>query len=306
MNRDDAAERQPQGKGSLRGMAFMLVSGLCATGMNATVRYAAAQVHSFEIAFFRNFFGAIMLAPIFIRHGTKLLRTRHIGLHVLRGTLQSGQTLTFYVGVTLSPLAKVTAVNFTAPLIATVLAWFVLGETFRARRIAALAFGFAGTMVVIRPGFADFDLGAVLVLCSASLWAVNMMISKVLARTDSSITITLYTSLVALPITLIAALPVWQTPTPEQFLWLAAVAAFATIRHITFVQAFREADVTAVLPFDFTKLIWASAIGYVMFFETPDVWTWVGGIMIFAAVTYIAYREQQVQNQIPRSGDKDP
>ena len=237
-----------------------------------------------------------MLASIFFRHGTKLLRTRRIGLHFLRGALQSGQTLTFYVGVTLSPLAKVTAINFTAPLIATILAWFVLGETLRARRIAALAFGFAGTMVVIRPGFTDFDLGAVLVLCSASLWAVNMMISKVLARTDSSLTITLYTSLIALPITLIAALPVWQTPTPEQLLWLAVVAAFATTRHITFVQAFREADVTAVLPFDFTKLIWASVIGYVMFFETPDAWTWIGGIMIFAAVTYIAYREQQAQN----------
>jgi drug/metabolite transporter (DMT)-like permease len=275
-------------------MALMLLSAFCATGMNATVRHAASHVHSFEIAFFRNFFGAILLAPIFFRHGTRLLRTRRIGLHFLRGTLQSGQTLTFYVGVTLSPLAKVTAINFTAPLIAAVLAGFVLGETFRARRIAALAFGFAGTMVVIRPGLTDFDLGAVLVLCSACLWAVNMMISKVLSRTDSSLTITLYTSLVGLPITLIAALPVWQTPTPEQLLWLAAVAAFATTRQFTFVQAFREADVSAVLPFDFTKLIWASVIGYVMFFETPDVWTWVGGIMIFTAVTYIAYTEQQV------------
>ena len=281
--------------GSLRGMAFMLVSAFCATGMNATVRHTAAQVHSFEIAFFRNFFGALLLAPVFVRHGTKLLRTHRIGLHLLRGALQSGQTLTFYLGVTLSPLAKVTALNFTAPLFATVLAWFVLGEAIRARRIAALAAGFAGTMIVIRPGFTDLDLGAMLVLASAGLWAVNMMISKVLTRTDSSLTITLYTTVFALPITLIAALPVWRTPTPEQVLWLAAVAAFATTRHITIVQAFREADVTAVLPFDFTKLIWASAIGYVVFFETPDAWTCVGGIMIFAAVTYIAYRERQVQ-----------
>ena len=273
----------------------MLASAFCATGMNATVRHTAAQVHSFEIAFFRNFFGALLLAPIFVRHGTKLLRTRRIGLHLLRGALHSGQTLTFYLGVTLLPLAKVTALNFTAPLFATVLAWFVLGEAIRAGRIAALAFGFAGTMVVLRPGFADLDLGAVLVLASASLWAVNMMVSKVLAHTDSSLTITLYTTLFALPITLIAALPVWRTPTPEQLLWLAAVAAFATTRHVTFVQAFREADVTAVLPFDFTKLIWAAAIGYVVFFEIPDTWTWIGGIMIFAAVTYIAYREQRVQ-----------
>ena len=273
----------------------MLVSAFCATGMNAAVRQAAHGVHSFEIAFFRNFFGALLLAPVFVRQGTKLLRTRRMGLHVLRGAIQSGQTLTFYVGVTLSPLAKVTALNFTAPLFATVLAWLVLGEAIRARRLAALVFGFAGTMVIIRPGFADLDLGALLVLASAGLWAVNMMVSKVLSRTDSSLTITLYTSLIALPFTLIAAVPVWRMPTPEQFLWLVAVAAFATTRQATFVQAFREADVTAVLPFDFTKLIWASAIGYLMFFETPDAWTWIGGIMIFAAVTYIAYRERQVQ-----------
>ena len=124
--------------------------------------------------------------------------------------------LLFYVGVSLTPLATVAALNFTSPLFITALAFLVLGEAVRVRRIAALMVGFAGTAIVLRPGLVEVDPGAIYILGSAVIGALTMIIIKVLVRTESSLIITLYTGIVAMPLTFVAALTVWQAPSPPQ------------------------------------------------------------------------------------------
>ncbi|MEK9945792.1 MAG: DMT family transporter [Alphaproteobacteria bacterium] len=275
----------------LRGVFFMLVSTLLFTGMQVTVRHVADELHPFEIAFFRNFFGLLVVTPLLFQYGFGVLRTPKLKLHALRGALQTTGMMFFFTALTLAPLAQNIALSFTAPLFATVLAILLLGERAGWRRWVALIAGFVGAWIVIRPGFAVVNTGALLVILSSCVWAGSMVIIKILSRTESSLTITLYMGLFMAPLSLIPALFVWQWPSGEAFIWLALVGAFGGVGHLALAQAFKESDATAVLPFDFMRLIWASALGFLVFAEIPDIWTWIGGAVIFSSTVYIAFRE---------------
>ncbi|MDP6803771.1 MAG: DMT family transporter [Rhodospirillales bacterium] len=273
-------------------MAFMLLASLAVAAMNACVRHVSGELHPFEIAFFRSLFGLAVLAPILIRLGFAPFRTRKLHVHAVRGALIAASMMTGFWGLSLVPLAKFTALFFSAPLFGTVLAWIALREKVRFPRLVALAVGFAGTLIILRPGGSGFDPGTVLAVMAAALWGVGMIVIKVLARTESNVTITVYVYLFVTPIAFVAALGFWQTPTIEQLAWLALIGAFGTTVHMSLAQAFRDADVTAVLPLEFTKLIWASAIGFAAFAEIPDLWTWVGGGVIFSSAAFIAHHER--------------
>lgn len=274
-------------------MAFMLLASLGVAAMNACVRHVSTELHPFEIAFFRSLFGLAVLTPAFLRVGFLPLRTRKLHVHAVRGVLIAASMMTGFWGLSLVPLAKFTALFFSAPLFGTVLAWIALRERVRLARLFALAAGFAGTLIILRPGGAGFEPGTVLVIMAAALWGVGMIVIKVLARTESNLTLTVYVYLFVTPIAFVAALAFWRTPTIEQLGWLALIGALGTTVHMSLAQAFRDADVTAVLPLEFTKLIWASAIGFAAFSEIPDLWTWAGGAVIFSSAAFVAHHERR-------------
>ena len=185
--------------------------------------------------------------------------------------------------------------QFSAPLFAAVLAPFLLGEVVRARRVAALVVGYIGTLVILRPGFVAVELGSLLVLSGAATWGFGMILTKIMARTESNLTITAYMTLVSAPLALAIALPVWTTPSWEQVAWMLAIAGFGTAGDLCLAQAFRDGQATAVIPFDFTKLVWVALIGYFAFDEIPDAGIWIGGSMVLCAVAYIANREHKAR-----------
>ena len=122
-----------------------------------------------------------------------------------------------------------------------------------------------------------------------------------MGKTDSSLTITVYMSLVMAPLSLLPALLVWQWPTAEQFLWLAAIGVFGGIGQMAMAESLRIGETHVVMPIDFTRLIWISAIAYAAFAEVPGFYTWLGGAMIFAATAFIAWRERALrQTSAPR------
>lgn len=282
---------------TLRGMIFMLMAGFCGTVMAATVRNLTSELHPFEIAFFRALFGCVFLSPLVLRQGLGLLKSRCMGLQAFRGCLQGAATILFFTALSLAPLAKIAALNFSSPLFATVLAIVFLGEAVRLRRMTALAVGFAGTLVIVRPGFGGLDLGSVLILINAATLAITTIMIKVLLRSDTSVTTTVYGFLCTLPIAAVATLFVWQMPSWTDLAWLVVIGVFGGFTHLFFAKALNDADVTAVLPMGFAKLIWASVIGYLVFAEEPDAWTWLGGAMIFSATTYIAFRERRLKTE---------
>lgn len=272
----------------------MATAAFGSSSMNGLIREASAGIHAFEIAFFRNVFGLVALLPMILRGGiAATLQTSRLHLHLVRAVLNAAAMLSFFYAVTVTPLATVAALSFTAPLFASVLAIPLLGERPGWRRWLGLLVGFLGALVIVRPGMAEVGLGAILVLLSSVAWAAALIVIKILARTDSSLTTTVYAALFLTPITFVAAFTFWAWPSPLVWLMLLAIGAFGSLTQWSIAQAFREADATVVLPLDFTKLLWASAIGYVFFAEIPDPIAILGGGLILASVTYVAYRERQ-------------
>lgn len=285
------------------GILFMIGSTVCFAGMHGGVRYLATQqhLHPFEIAFFRNLFGLLVLAPWFLQQGLAPLRTQRFGLHSARALINVVAMLMFFMGLGLTPIAQVQALGFTAPLFASLLAIFFLKEKSYLWRWSALIVGFIGALIIIRPGIKSVDLGSLLVLSSAAIWSCAIIIIKKLSRTDSSVTITAYMVLLMTPLSFLAAVFFWQWPNGGQLLWLAFVGISGTLAQLGMAQALRMADATSVLPLDFLKLIWGALIGYMAFAELPDAGVWIGGVTVFAAATYTAYRESQdkAANELP-------
>ncbi len=281
----------------VRGILFMLASTVTFAVMSGIVRKLAGygDVHAFEIAFFRNFFGFLMFVPVLMRVGVGPLKTRKLGLLGVRSICNGVSMSLFFLGLAYMPLVEVTALNFTIPLFVTVGAVVFLREKLGIARTLGLAVGFAGALIIVQPGAAVISFGAILVLLSAAIWAVAVIDIKVLSRTESSLTITIYGVLFNAVITLALAVFVWTWPTWEQLGWLVGVGIFGTIGHLLFAQALKLTDASLVSAFDFTKILWASLIGYVFFAEVPQVTTWIGAIVIFAAATYITWRERAAE-----------
>lgn len=292
----------------LRAMALMLGSTLCFVGMHALVAKVSQELPPIEVAFFRNLFGFIVLLPALARSRFAAFRTTKLHLHAIRGTVNSISMMMFFTALAVTPLAQATALAYTAPLFMTIGAVFFLGETLRARRIAALVIGFIGALIVLRPGLVPLDLGPILVVSSAVLWAVSMIDIKILSRTDSSLTIATYMLVFVTPITFIAALFVWQAPTWEHLGWMFLLGALGSMGHLLFAESFKLADTTVLMPLEFTKMIWAAVVGFLFFGQIPDLWTWIGGTVIFASATYISYREHQLARRAashPHGGPTD-
>ncbi len=290
---------------NLVAMGLFLCSSVAFACMHAMIKHIATDMHPFEIAFFRNLFGVIVLAPVFLRHGFGPLRTRRPGLMFLRAAINTLTMISFFMALALAPLADVAALNFTAPIFATLLAMLFLGEKVGVRRWAAILAGLAGAMLVLRPGFGTLETGHVLTLFSAICWGVILMIIKILSRTESALTITLYMGLWMTPLSAIPAAFFWTWPDFDLLLWLAAIGVVGTAGQYLVTEALRRGDTTVIMPLDFFKLVWAGVLGVVLFGELPDAFTWAGGAVIFLSATYIALRERRLKKDpglpVPRT-----
>ena len=277
----------------MRGIILMCISTVAFSIMHGLVRYVSADMHPFQIAFFRNVFGLVFLLPLIVRSNFVIFQSKRIGLHALRGVINIIAMLMFFTALAISPLAKVTALSFTAPIFMAVLSFFVLAERFRLHRWMAIVTGFLGMLVILRPGIVVIDTGALLVIGSASLWAVTMILIKILSRTESSVSIAGWMGIFLGLFSIGPALWVWQTPTLVDIGWLLLIGLFGSMAQVSLAQSLKETDPTAIMPFDFLKLVWTALIGIWFFAEIPDIFTWIGAAIIFASGLYIAHRERR-------------
>ena len=258
------------------------------------VRHVTQSIHPFEAAFFRTFFGLLVLAPSFFTHGLRPLRTGRFRLHFARAALNVIAMLAFFYALSITPVVLVQALAFTSPLFTAVLAVLLLGERMRARRITAIAVGFAGALLIIRPGVQPIELGPLLVIASAAVWGYVVILIKSLSRTDSAVTITAYMVLLMSPMTFVCALFVWTWPNGVDLAVLVGIGVAATLAQMCMTQALRLAETMVVLPFDFTKLVWGALFAWLLFGELIDTWTFMGALVIFSGGLYVAYRERQL------------
>ncbi|MDX1432836.1 MAG: DMT family transporter [Gammaproteobacteria bacterium] len=283
--------------GNPRGALLMLGAAAVLTAMHASVRHVSAELHPFEIAFFRNLFGLATMAPLAVRAGWPSLLSRQPRLQLVRSLFGIAAMTSWFYGLSVVPIAQATALSFTAVIFGSIGAVLLLGERMRLRRWSAVAVGFAGVLIILRPGVAEVDPGALVVLLSAVCWATALLLVKKLAVTDSTVCIVTWNSVLLTALSLPVALPVWVWPDAAALLWLGLIGVLATIGHLAMTAAFRAAEATVVFPMDYTRLLWASLIGYLAFGEIPDAWTWVGGTVIFASTSYIAAREARVRRE---------
>jgi drug/metabolite transporter (DMT)-like permease len=277
----------------------MIGAGASFAIMIVIVRHVSAEQHPFQIAFFRNLFGMAFMLPWIIRTGGKGLRTERFGLHLFRALIGLAAMLCFFSAISLMPVAEVTALTFTAPLFATVGAALVLGEKVRLRRWTAAAVGFVGALVILRPGAAMVTPAAFVALASAAFMAVAILAIKALSRTENPNAIVLYMGLLLTPLSFVAALFVWTPPLPQTWPWLVAMGLTATLGQLMMTRAFAAAEASAVLPFDFARLVFVAILGFLLFGERPDLWTWIGAAVIVAATGYIAHREARLGKEMP-------
>ncbi len=259
--------------------------------MGACVKLLSDDLHPIIICFYRCLMGLIIVTPFIIKNNFQALQTDNMRLQILRALINIISMICWFTAIGMMHLEKATALGFTTPLFTTVLAVIVLGEVIRFHRTAALLLGFIGILIIIRPGYVPFEFGTVLMLIASFSFSFVLIFVKKLSATDSSLTIIFYHLLYMTPAFFILSLFYWQSINYNQLVIFSLMGASGLLSHWCLAQAFKMSDTTFVMPLQFTKLIWASLIGLFIFAEQPDIWTWVGGIIIFISVVYITYRE---------------
>jgi drug/metabolite transporter (DMT)-like permease len=285
-------------------MVCILAATFLFATMNAIIRGLSGEVPPVEIAFFRSAFGLLLLLlPLIVWFGPASIRTVRFPLHATRGVVHAISMMIFFVALSMVPLAETTSLEFAAPIMSTAIAIVFLGEVVRARRLIALAVGIAGVLIVVRPGFEQVSLGQMLILISVVMWSGCQLMIRELAKTDTAFAQGFYMVTVFTPITLAASVPVWVWPIWPTLAALLGLATIATAGTWLYGEAFRRADLTAILPLESTKLIWSVGYGLIFFAEEPEALTLIGGMVIFAAAAYITIREAQIARRPPPTSD---
>ena len=281
-------------------ISLIIISVFFGTVMLSFLKIAQEDVNVYVAGFFRFFLGLVIILPYIIKKKGAVLKTTHLKQHFLRAILGLPAMLLYFSALVLLPIEKLTAISFVVPLIVTILAVFFLGEKIYIYRTLALLLGFSGMLVIIRPGFVDISIGVYMVLFSALLWSINIIITKKISKDDSAITILAYQSIFMSLLSFFIVLFFWEMPNLKTFIYLILAAMCGTVLHLTLNHAFKLVDVSMTQPYSFLNLVFASMIGYFVFDEMPDLYTWIGALIIFTGVLIISYREMKLDKDIIR------
>ena len=279
---------------------LIITSVFFGTVMLSFLKIAQEDVNVYVAGFFRFFLGLVIILPYIVKNKDAVLKTTHLKQHFLRAILGLPAMLIYFSALVLLPIEKLTAISFVVPLIVTILAVFFLGEKIYIYRTLALILGFSGMLVIIRPGFVDISIGVYMVLFSALLWSINIIITKKISKDDSAITILAYQSIFMSLLSFFIVLFFWEMPSLKTFIYLILAAMCGTVLHLTLNHAFKLVDVSMTQPYSFLNLVFASIIGYFVFEEMPDLYTWIGALIIFTGVLIISYREMKLDKEIIR------
>ena len=285
----DSLHVQHNGRGILlMGLAFFTF-----TLVDTIAKLLTDATHPFEVVWFRQ--AGLLVAAVLIvaRRGPRVFRSRHTGLQIARGAMVALASMLFVSGIRFVPLADAVAVSFIAPFVVTIGGAVFLREHVGPHRWAAIAIGFVGVLIVLRPGLGVMQPAMVLVLGSATLFALRQLMSRVIARDDSTATTIVYSAFAGSAVLTLTLPWVWTWPSdPKVWALLAALAVLAGIAEALVFRALEIAEAVVVTPLHYTTIVWASVWGFLVFGQFPDGWTWVGTAIIIATGLYTVHRER--------------
>ena len=276
-----------------RGILWMLLSMLLAVSMDTVNKTLAQTIPVPQLVWARFVFHTVLLVLFLGRRLPRAVATRRPGLQVVRSMLLIGASAMFVTALAVMPLADANAIIFVAPILVAALSAPLLGERVGRQRWIGVALGFAGTLIIIRPGGGATQLAALLPLGSACLFALYQIATKQLSQVDPVMTTLFYTGLLGAMVTSVAVPFFWVAPHAGEWSLLVMLGVLSGTCHFCLIKAFEAAPAATVAPFVYTSLIWATLSGFVFFGDLPDAWTVVGAAIIVASGIHLARQERR-------------
>ena len=276
-----------------RGILWMLLTFILFASLNATVKYLTLSYPVGQIVWARFAFHVLVVALLLGPRIPHVMVSGHLGLQVGRSLLMLFTSTMFFTGLRFIPLAESSAIMFVTPILVTVLSVPLLGERVGPWRWVGVAAGFAGAVIIIRPGMGVLQLAAFLPLGAACGHAFYQIATRELSRTDQALTTLFYTPLAGFAATSAVVPFLWIQPDPEGWLLMTLLGLFGGLGHFALIKALTAAPVAIVAPFSYSNLIWATAYGYILFGDLPDGWTVLGATVIVLSGLLIFYRESR-------------
>ena len=268
--------------------------------MGVFMRLAQSDINVFTASFLRFGIGFVIILPYLFYSKFNVYKTNNIKLHFIRGIINVPTMYVGFAALMFIPLEQIQALHFVVPLIVTFLAVFFFKEKIRFVRISALIIGLIGMLVMLRPGIIEMNIGVYMVLFSSLIWSFIIIITKFLSKNDSPITILTYQYSLVTFFSFFIVIFFWEMPSSIIFLYTFLAALSGTVLHLALIYSYKLVDLTLIQPFTFLSLIWASLFGYYIFGEEPDIFTWLGAIIIFSGVLIIFYRESYLKKDIAK------
>ena len=283
---DDSADRPALG-------IVLMLAGIAGFAvMDATIKWLTADYPVTQVVALRSWFGLPLLCLLALYEGgLKALRTRRPLVHIGRYTLVLALSFSFFWALSQMKLVDAIAITFAAPILITALSVPILKEAVGLHRWLAISIGFCGVLIMLRPGAGVFQWAALVVLGSAVVYALLMITTRAFKSTESTAALMLYPQL-GMSLTGIVFAPLfWVTPSLSDLGLFALAGMFGSVGVVCLTNAFRLAPAATISPFEYTALIWATLLGFLLWGELPDTYTLIGSGIVISSGLYIIYRE---------------
>ena len=282
---------------NIKAILLTLSASFFAVLMEALIRAAQYDSNVFTIGFLRFFFGLLIIFPYLVKNKFTTYKTKNLKFYIVRGLFNIPVMILGFGALVYIPFEQFKAMNFLSPIIVVLLSFLIFREKIFKYRILALVIGFLGTIIIIRPGYVEFNIGTIMVLVSLLFWSFIIILSKYVSKDDSPITMVSYQYTLMTFFALPLAIYFWETPSLSSILYVFIGAISGTILHLCLGRAYKYADLSVTQPIWFSGLIFGSAFGYFLFKEIPDLWTWIGGVVVFSSVLIITYNERSKEEK---------
>ena len=286
---------------NFKAIMLALIASFCAVLMSVFLKLAQEDSNVFTVGFLRFFFGLLLITPIIIQSNFKIYNTINFKLHILRCIINVPMMIFGFAALTYIPLEQIKAIGFLSPILVVILSVIFLGERIYLIRTFSLILGFIGTLIILRPGFIEINIGVYMVLASALLWSCVIIITKFMSKNDSAMTILTFQYTFVTLFTLPLAIIYWNNPSFISLIYTLLAAIVGTVLHLCINNAYKLSDLSIIQPVWFTQLVFASLLGFIIFGSLPDFFTWIGAILVFISVLIITYRENYLKKDIAKT-----
>jgi len=282
---------------NIKAVLLTISASFFAVFMEALIKAAQYDSNVYTIGFLRFFFGFLIILPYLVTKKFNTYKTKNLKFYIIRGAFNIPVMILGFGALVYVPLEQFKAMHFLSPIIVVLLSFIIFREQIYRFRIFALIIGFLGMLIIVRPGYVDFNIGTIMILVSLTFWSFIIILSKFVSKDDSPITMVTYQYTLMTIFAFPLAIYFWEIPSLISILLVFIAAVSGTILHLCLGLAYKYADLSVTQPIWFTGLIFGSGFGYFVFNEIPDFWTWIGGIVVFSSVLVITYFEKNKEEK---------